>query len=559
MSRANRRYDRRTFLARGLEGAGALAIGGVAGGILSACGGSSPGSTPGSTSGQFGVGHGTPKRGGTITIGMNSEIDGFLPSTNHFDNTGLTYATTVFDALTKIAPDGTVHPYLAQSVTPNADMTVWTITLRPGVTFHDGSPLTADVLVQNLNALRQSALTGQAVRPISGVKAAGDLQVQVTSDEPLVAFPHYLATQVGYVVALSQLNASSPANTQHPIGTGPYKFVDWEPNDHFSVTKNPAYWRSGIPYLDGITFKPIIEDSSRLSSLRSGTIDLMVSHDPNAISTLQANSSFQQVNDIHSTAGQPDMDFICLNTTVSPTNDLTVRQALAYATDGPEIVRLFGAGVTPTSDSLFPPGSPYKPANNGYPSYNLNKAKQLVAQAAPSHGGSIQLTLGNVPDPRQILIIQALQNMWGQAGIKVTLSEVQQVTYIDNLVTGAFQAYADEQFSASDPDLNYVWLSDTTASGAIALNFARNNDPEIEAALQKGRTTADPTVRVEAYQTVDKLLARDVPYIWISRAPWSITGSDKVANFAGPTFPDGTRAEGFRGGFFTSTEIWLQA
>ena len=118
MSRNDRRYDRRTFIARGLEGAGALAIGATAGGFLSACGGSSPGSSPTSGHGLIGIGQGRPKRGGTITIGMNSEIDGFLPTTNHFDNTGLTYATTVFDALTKIAPDGTVHPYLAQSVTP---------------------------------------------------------------------------------------------------------------------------------------------------------------------------------------------------------------------------------------------------------------------------------------------------------------------------------------------------------------------------------------------------------------------------------------------------------
>ncbi|MGH9029664.1 MAG: hypothetical protein ACRDV4_08635, partial [Acidimicrobiales bacterium] len=153
--------------------------------------------------------------------------------------------------------------------------------------------------------------------------------------------------------------------------------------------------------------------------------------------------------------------------------------------------------------------------------------------------------------------IQALQNMWGQAGIHVTLSQVQQVTYIDNLVLGSFQAYADEQFSATDPDLNYVWLSDTTASGSIALNFARNNDPRIESALQQGRTHPETAARIEAYQTVDKLLAQDLPYIWISRAPWSISANNKVENFAGPTLPGGGGAEGFRAGTFTPTEIWI--
>jgi peptide/nickel transport system substrate-binding protein len=551
LKKSGNRYDRRTFLARGVGGAAALAMGGVAGSFLDAC--SSGSSTPHRSSSN-GIGTGTPRKGGTITVGVSSEINGFLPSTSHWDATGLTYAAAVFDSLTKVAADGTARPYLAQSVTPNSDMTVWTVTLRPNVTFHDGSPLNADVLVANFEALKSSPLTGQAVAPIVSAKRSSDLSVAYTADEPLVPFPHYLATQVGYPVALAQLGAN---NTQNPIGTGPYKIVSWEPNDHFTVERNPNYWRNGIPHLDGITFKPIIQDSSRLSSLRSGTIDLMVSHDPNAIAELRNNSSFQQVTDLFSNTGQPDMDFICLNVTQDPLSDLTVRQALAYSTNAEELVRLFGAGVTSVSRSMFPPGSAYYDPNNGYPTYNLNKAKQLVAEAAPRHGGTVKLTLGDIPDPRQIEVIQAIQSMWGQAGIQVSLTEVQQVTYIDNFVTGNFQAYADEQFSASDPDLNYVWLSDTTASGPIALNFARNKDPELEAALQKGRTSSDPAARIEAYKTVDKLLARDLPYLWISRAPWSMSAGPKVMNFAGPTFPDGTRAEGFRGGTFSPAEIWL--
>lgn len=486
---------------------------------------------------------------------MNSEIDGFLPAQDHFDNTGLTYAATVFDSLTKVAADGTARPYLADSVTPSSDMTVWSIALRPGVRFHDGSALDADVVVANFEAFRQSALTSPAFGPITAVKSVSSLEVQVTADEPLVAFPHYLATQVGFVAALSQLQ--DPHGSQKPVGTGPFRFVSWEPNDHFSVERNPAYWRGTLPYLDAITFKPISVDTSREASLRSGTIDLMVSHDPGAIASLRHDPSFQQVDDLTSSIGQPDMDFICLNTSAPPLEDVTVRRALARATNAKELVHLFGAGVTPTSSSLFPVGSPYRPQDNGYPSYDLSEARRLVASAAPNHGGSIRLTLGDIPDPRQTEILQALQNMWSQAGVEVSISQVQQVTYIDNLVTGQFQAYADEQFSASDPDLNYVWLSPTTASGAIALNFARNRDPEIETALQQGRRSSDPAARVEAYQNVDKLLAKDLPYLWISRGAWSMTANSKVTNFAGPTFPDGMRAEGFRSGIFTPTQIWL--
>ncbi|HEY5252606.1 MAG TPA: ABC transporter substrate-binding protein [Acidimicrobiales bacterium] len=555
------RYDRRTFLGRGAVTAAGLALAGAGGPVLlSACGGSTGKATPGSAASTTtpGVSLAKAQRGGSVTIGMSSDIDSFLPAQSHFDNTGLTYANAVFDTLTAVAADGSIRPRLAASVTPNTDMTQWTVTLRPNVRFHDGSPLTADVVLQNFHALKTSALTAQAVAPISGVTTSGALSVVFTCDEPLVAFPAYMTTQVGYVIALSQLD-NTKSGSQMPVGTGPFKYVSWEPNDHFTVERNPDYWQAGLPHLDMLTFKPIVNDESRESSLRSNTIDLMVSHDPGIIRDLRHDAQYQQVTDLEQSIGEPDMDFICLNTEMAPLNDLTVRQALAYATNPEEIVKLFGDGVLTANTSLYPPGSIYRAADNGYPKFNLAKAKQLVAQAAPNHGGSLSLQLIDIPDSRQTLIIQALQSMWQDAGFKVTLNQIQQVTYIDQLVGGQFQAAADEQFSAADPDLNYVWLSPTTANPPIALNFARNKDARIETALQQGRTHAAKEARIEAYQTVDKLLSEDLPYLWFSRAPWSLTGNTTVQNFANPILPDGTKGLGFAGGVFTPAQIWMKA
>ena len=549
------RYDRRTFLGRSAAGAAALALGGIGGPVLlSGCSSSSSAST----SAKPGVGTGTPKRGGTLTVGLNSDIDGFLPSTNHFDNSGIVYANTVYDTLTAVAADGTAQPYLAQSISSNADRTVWTLSLRPDVTFHDGSALTADVVVANFRALQQSPLTGQAVKVITGVSATGPLTVQYTASEPLVAFPYYLATQVGYVVALAQLDSADPSS--HPIGTGPFVFDSWEPNDHFTARRNPNYWRAGLPYLDSITYKPIAQDQSRQSSLQSGTIELMVTRDPNAIVSLQRDPSFQQVTDANPAHGQNDVGFIYLNTAVDPLSDLTVRQALACATDTAQIAKLFGAGVLQPITSPYPEGSPYRAPDNGYPSYDLAKAKTLVAQAAPRHGGTIKVELATIPDPRLSELVQAVQSMWGAAGVQATVSQIEQVTFIDNLALGSFQAYTGDQFDAADPDENYVWWSPTSAGppGTIALNFTRNKDPELEAALQAGRTNPDPSARAQAYQQVDTLLARDLPYLWLTTNVWSMTGTDKVQNFDNPTLPGGQPARGMTAGYFTPTEFWVE-
>jgi peptide/nickel transport system substrate-binding protein len=233
-----------------------------------------------------------------------------------------------------------------------------------------------------------------------------------------------------------------------------------------------------------------------------------------------------------------------------------VRQALAHAINVDELVKLFGAGVAKPNLSLFPPGSPYRAANNGFPTYDLAKAKALVAQAAPNHGGTIKIALATITDPRLLNEIQAIASMWGQAGIQTTVSSVEQVTFIDNLVTGQFQAYTDEMFGATDPDLNYVWLSPTTAVPPIALNFARNKDDALEAALQKGRTTSDSSERIQAYQEVDKRLSADLAYLWASLATWSLTGSNSVVNFNNLSLPDGSRALGFANGVFDPTPTW---
>ena len=217
-----------------------------------------------------------------------------------------------------MAADGQIQPYLAQSVTPNADKTVWTITLRPNVTFSDGSALDATVLKNNLDALKASALTGTALKPIEGFAVTGPMSVDVTCSQPLVAFPYYLATQVGYIVGQSMIDGASNSTPPTPVGTGPFTYTTWNPNDHFTATRNPHYWRSGYPYLDQITFKPIPDTSQREATLKAGGVDLIFSIDPNTVDHFQDQSAYQVVDSLSQKVGEPDMNFIILNCATPP-------------------------------------------------------------------------------------------------------------------------------------------------------------------------------------------------------------------------------------------------
>ena len=560
------RLTRRSFLSRSAAAGGAVALGAAAGTALTACGNSgSASSTTGGGNGPSvsgsnnGINKTNPVRGGSLIYGTAAEIDGFYPPLNHWDTNGFLYANTVFDPLMAVAADGTVKPYLAQSLTPNADFSVWTLKLRPGIKFNDGSPLNSAVIMANYKVLASSPLTGVVFQRVKGVSAPDDMTFVYTLDDSYPAFPAALTSQISYPFGLAMIDQvnSGSTGTIIPVGTGPFIYSQWQINDHFTATRNPHYWQPQYPYLDQITFKPIPDTSSREATLRTGGVDMILSTDPNTINHFKGASGFSVVDSLTGVLGEPTLGFVMLNTVTAPTDDLRVRRAIAMATDQTEIIKLFNAGYGVAANGLFLKGSPYY-ADTGYPSYDPSGAKALVDEYK-SQKGTPTFQLLTIPDPRYVSIVQVLQQMWGQVGMDVTVTETQQATLIDDFVLGKFQAVTSYQFGAVDPSLNYVWFSTTTLEpiGTLGLNFPRNNDPQLEQAMSTGRSTLSATTRVASYQEADKRLAHDLPYIWLGQFIFSDVAQDRVQNFAGLTLPDGSTGYGFDEGVTFPSQIWL--
>jgi ABC-type transport system substrate-binding protein len=555
--------SRRTFLSRGVATGGAVMLGAAASTALTGCSSSNSGSSsstaaPGS---KAGVGTGSPVRGGTLTVGTIAEIDGFYPPSNHWDTNGFLYANAIYDPLMAVAADGTIEPYLAKSMTSNSTYDTWTLTLRPGVKFNDGSALTSAVVMANYNALKASPLTGVALNQVASVTTPDAMTVVYTLTGPNPTFPAGLTTQVGYIVgeAMIQQATSNPSAPLTPIGTGPFIYAQWQPNDHFIATRNPNYWRSGLPYLDSITFRPIPDSTQRESTLRTGGVDMIESVDPTTITNFSGSGGkgFQLVDTSTGVIGQPSFAFIMLNTAVPPTNDLSIRQALAKGLDQAEVQKVIGGPPTEPATGIFLPGSPYY-SKTDYPTYDPAGAKALVGAYKARHG-TPTVNLLTIPDPLEIKVVQAVQQMWDLVGFDVTLSEVEQATIIDDFVFGKFQAATSYQFGAVNPDLNYVWWSTSTISpiGQIGLNFTRIDDPTIESALLTGRHTTDQATRVTAYRTVNEQLAKQLPYLWVEQYVFSEVAAGRVQNFNNPTLPDGMPQYAFDEGIFVPTQIWL--
>jgi len=543
--------DRRTFLSRGVRTVGGLALlGGGASAGLAACG-LGPQSSSASSAG---VSQATPRRGGTLTFATEADIEGCDPTREPWGAAGLLSSRAVYDNLTAVDATGVVRPYLAQSVTPNDDFTQWAITIRRDVQFHDGSPLTAAAVKTNLEALRSAPLIGPALADIGAVDVVDALTVLVSMRAPWAPFPHHLAGQAGVVVEPKTLLAGEADH--RPVGTGPFVFERWAPGDTFTATRNGSYWRQGLPYLDSIQYEPIVDQQSREDRFTSGKVDMMHSSDTQNVANLRGDPSWVTIDDAHANT-EPNMDFVMLNTAVPPTDDLTVRQALAHAIDKQRIINNLRNGIPPKSFGPFARGSPYH-SSTGYAWFDLDRARALVNRYEQEKGPvSVQLMTENTSKGAKTG--RLIRDMWQKAGVRCQIVQVDRSQLVPTTLQGSFQACTWRQFAASDPDVNYSRWSATTVApvGRPGLNLTRDASAQVQRALDAGRASADTAVRTAAYQDLARTFASELPYLWTNRAIWLVAAQRQVQNFAGSTLPNGAKAQPMSSGVITPAEIWL--
>jgi ABC-type transport system substrate-binding protein len=490
--------------------------------LVAALAGCGEGGGEGDSSGVDTAGE-QPQPGGTLVFGVEAATDGWNPTTSRFAISGHTVASAIYDPLMVIGDDGTPQPFLAESVSPNLEFTEWRIRLQDGIRFHDGTPLTADVVKADLDAHRESALTGAVLDDVIDVQVEDGLNVIVTMEEPWASFPYILAANIGYVFAPSMLTA--PNGAQEPVGTGPFRMEAWEPGEDVSVVRNDDYWREDRPYLDGIQFRVITDPTERAEALRNGDVDLI--HTVRDEDILQFRSD-AEVNMFEDDSGEET--FAMLNMEAAPFDDPLVRQALAMATDQQRLVDVLGSGIVREATSLFPEGLPWHPEDDGYPAYDPDQAALLVAQHEERTGDPVAFTFATTPTTDNLAAAQLLEAMWTSVGMDVTIETHEQSELINQALTGDFQAVNWRLFGSPDPDGEFVWLhsSHSEPVGEISLNFARMENPVVDAALEAGRGTDDEAVRRRSYQTLAQEVNSALPFVWLQQTLWALVARSSV-------------------------------
>lgn len=471
-----------------------------------------------------------PAQGGNLAIGLEAESEGFNPVTSPWAVSGHMVASAIFDPLATVDADGNVVPYLAESIEPaNDDASEWTIRVRDGVTFHDGTPLTSEEVRAGLEAMASSVVTADALAPVESIDVVDELTVSITMSEPWSAFPATLTTQVGYVVP-KPLTEDLTTLAQ-PIGTGPFRFVEWVPGESVTVARNEAYWQEGKPHLDQIVFRPFPDATARFEALQSGEVDVIHTYTPGDILRLRDDTRLKVVE-----VATGEEDVIMLNTSKAPFDRLEARTAVARATDIDRYIAETGhEGVAEASRGPFSPGQLGHRDDNGYLGYDLEAARADVAAYEEATGSPLRFTLTGADTVEQRRIQQLLIAMWSEAGMEVELRPVAQGEIILNSAVGDFEAVEFRNFGAIDPDADLMWWRGSEDDSVVSLNFPRFVDPEIEEAVGRARSSTDDAVRDEAFATIAERLNTQSPYVWLIRVNWALAAQPRVHGIGAST------------------------
>jgi len=523
-----------------MRGARGVAILVVVAAVGAGCGGADS-TGGGGRSGSTAVA-GDPTPGGKVVYGLEAESSGgwCLPEAQ-LAIAGMQVARSVYDYLTVPNAKGEYVPFLAKSVTPNARFDEWTIELRDGIRFHDGTELTAEVVKNNLDAFRGAyparhpLLFVFVFDNVADVTVTGPLTLKVATKTPWVSFPAYLYSNARFGIS-GQAQPDDPDHCDtNLIGTGPFMLDNWRPNDHLTVVKNPHYWRAGLPYLDEIEYRPMPDANQMVNAIESGEIDLMHTSTALAIADLREVAKSGDVS-LYESDDFTETGYVMFNTAKPPFDNILARQAITYAIDLDTENDVRNKGILTEASGPFAPGNMGYLEDAGRPQYDLDKAKSLVAQYEDETGLDFRFTLSHGGDPAGQEGAQFWIAMVEKAGVKVDSKVVDQSQAINDAIAGNFQATGWRNHPGGDPDTQYVWWH----SGS-PVNFGKFSDPEIDRLLEAGRAEPDPAERERIYEDMNRRFSEQLYDVWTFWTLWAVATDTDVHGLLGPDLPDGSK------------------
>ncbi|HZS89121.1 MAG TPA: ABC transporter substrate-binding protein [Chloroflexota bacterium] len=474
----------------------------------------------------------TPIRGGSIRLGHNADITTFKPWVVG-DNVTIWVLTLFYDQLTRPTVDGrSVEPSLAKSWEISPDGKTYTFHLRPGVTFHDGSPLTAADVKFSIEqaAFAKDTQWNFLFGALKGLEVVDDRTVRAHLNAPHAPFLSDVALFSTSILPKRLYDQLGDKLWKHPIGTGPFKWGSHKVGTELILLRNDNFWRhNGQPYIDSFHQLNVPDANTRALQVQTGELDIAVYIAPASAKAMMGNPAVN----VHI---DPFMEshFISLNTSLSdpPFNNKLVRQALNYAVDKNAIVQkvLFGFGQP--SGQALPPMFGYDPSLKPYP-YNPAKAKALLKQAGFANGFSCKCLIdASILTDNQVATL--VQQQLAQVGVTMSIQAIESAT-LNNMFFGSKPPFKYQMRTNSmsadivDPD-ELIEYAIAGNGGAYAI-FTMYNNATVNSLVTRGAATVDRTQRQKLYYQMDRIYHDEAPVIFLFSVDNISLSSSKVQGF----------------------------
>lgn len=503
-----------------LRGTASLLAAGGAGSLLAACGSGSSSQSLGSTTTKL-SGGGSPVRGGTLRVGMSTggSSDTLDPHAA-VSTVDAARAGNLFDRLTVIGTGNKVRMQLAESMQPNRQATTWTIRLRDGVTWHDGSPLTADDVIYTLRRIGdpKSAAAGKAkvaVIDLKGLKKLDARTVQVPLKKPIADLAPTFAI---FYMAIIKNGTTAADLKSHPIGTGPFMYKSFSPGKNSLFVRNPHYWDAGKPYVEQLALDSITDSTARLNALIGGQVDMI-----EALEFAQAKAEQNAGRIVVAQTSPGQIVPMTMRVDVKPFDDVRVRQALRLIADRPALVRTAQLGVGDMANDLFGKGLPYYASDLPQRHQDIEQAKSLLKQAGQSNL-TVELNTSKVA-PGMLESATAFAEQAKAAAVTVKLNRVP-----DGDFYGA--NYLKYPFGMTQWTSQPIpsWLQDAVVTGA-AYNETHWFRPSFDTLVQEAQGELDAAKRSDKYHQIQQILYDQGGYLIWGDQPFLDGLSKKVGGF----------------------------
>jgi ABC-type transport system substrate-binding protein len=485
---------------------------------------SAPGTTPASdapTSAPTSEA-GAPVQGGEITVLHPTDSSSLDPVSGNSGNDHMSLYP-MFDRLLNFEPE-TLEPTPGLATAwEQPDPETLVLQLQEGVTFHDGTPFDAEAVAYNLErALTLDTSTVKAdIAMIESVEATGPLEVTIHMNRPDASLLLILADRPGMMVSPTAAEAAGPEFGREPVGTGPFKFVEWLTGDRLVVEKNPDYWQEGKPYLDRITFRYLTDQQTVTNALRTNEADVALKFAASEVETLDVADIDVEV---HPSLGTTVCYF---NYSRPPFDDARVRRAVSFAVDRDAINQVLAFGLAQPASQVFPPG--YWAADPELAdtfTLDLDQARELLADAGLADGLSIRgLTYTGTAQTR---LMEVMQAQLAEIGIDMSVETME----VGSATSRFFEDLGYDMYCAGwsgRPDPSQ------TANSLFApdafYNAGKYESPGMAEALEEAGATLGQDARAEAFSEVVRLTQEDALLLPLLHQPDITAVYDHIGGF----------------------------